>query len=95
VLASDNQPRHHQPRRDILILFVARLSSRSSRHIHDFLLSVGSHSLKFQLARKFQGRSAGVKSGATSEVLAGIALKSGIGARTRAHGFEFSRSLAG
>ncbi|WP_442859605.1 hypothetical protein, partial [Burkholderia sp. 8Y] len=25
--------------------------------LHDFLLSVGSHSLKFQLVRKFQGRS--------------------------------------
>ncbi|NTX49526.1 RES family NAD+ phosphorylase, partial [Burkholderia cepacia] len=28
--------------------------------LHDFLFSVGSHSLKFQLVRKFQGRS-GVK----------------------------------
>ncbi|MDV2166286.1 transposase, partial [Burkholderia pseudomallei] len=26
--------------------------------LHDFLFSVGSHSLKFQLVRKFQGRSA-------------------------------------
>ncbi|WP_221175589.1 hypothetical protein, partial [Burkholderia pseudomallei] len=25
--------------------------------LHDFLFSVGSHSLKFQLVRKFQGRS--------------------------------------
>ncbi|WP_259675048.1 type II toxin-antitoxin system RelE/ParE family toxin, partial [Burkholderia pseudomallei] len=27
--------------------------------LHDFLFSVGSHSLKFQLVRKFQGRSKG------------------------------------
>ncbi|MEW4361343.1 hypothetical protein V6S75_20150, partial [Burkholderia pseudomallei] len=27
--------------------------------LHDFLFSVGSHSLKFQLVRKFQGRSPG------------------------------------
>ncbi|WP_217283327.1 hypothetical protein, partial [Paraburkholderia sp. NMBU_R16] len=33
TLVSVNQHRHHQPRRDILILFVARLSSRLSRHI--------------------------------------------------------------
>jgi hypothetical protein len=32
TLASVNQHRHHQPHRDILILFVARLSSRLSRH---------------------------------------------------------------
>ncbi|WP_217283466.1 hypothetical protein, partial [Paraburkholderia sp. NMBU_R16] len=32
TLVSVNQHRHHQPRRDILILFVARLSSRLSRH---------------------------------------------------------------
>jgi hypothetical protein len=32
TLASVNQHWHHQPRRDILILFVARLSPRSSRH---------------------------------------------------------------
>ena len=31
-LASVNQHLHHQPRRDNLVLFVARLSSRSSRH---------------------------------------------------------------
>lgn len=31
-LASVNQHWHQQPRRDILVLFVARLSSRSSRH---------------------------------------------------------------
>ena len=34
TLASVNQHRHHQPHRDILILFVARLSSRLSRHNH-------------------------------------------------------------
>jgi hypothetical protein len=32
TLVCVNQHRHHQPRRDILILFVARLSSRLSRH---------------------------------------------------------------
>jgi hypothetical protein len=32
TLASVNQHRHHQPHRDILILIVARLSSRLSRH---------------------------------------------------------------
>ncbi|NRO99807.1 hypothetical protein GWC77_28945, partial [Paraburkholderia sp. NMBU_R16] len=36
TLVSVNQHRHHQPRRDILILFVARLSSRLSRHSESY-----------------------------------------------------------
>ncbi|WP_221165558.1 hypothetical protein, partial [Burkholderia pseudomallei] len=36
--------------------------------LHDFLFSVGSHSLKFQLVRKFQGRSHASSSMSTTVV---------------------------
>ncbi|WP_221077781.1 hypothetical protein, partial [Burkholderia pseudomallei] len=39
--------------------------------LHDFLFSVGSHSLKFQLVRKFQGRSPAANQVATNAIAPG------------------------
>jgi hypothetical protein len=53
TLASVNQHRHHQPCRDILILIVARLSSRLSRHKR--ILWVGKSSLLARLRAAHAG----------------------------------------
>ncbi|WP_217283469.1 hypothetical protein, partial [Paraburkholderia sp. NMBU_R16] len=58
TLVSVNQHRHHQPRRDILILFVARLSSRLSRHTAERKMRVqtGTHRIGLVLQIEFPPR---------------------------------------